>query len=834
MKFNSLFVIFVFSFFSAKAIGLEQQGLDTLLKVSEVVEEQTEEKEELPSLEGSIRKSQEYTIQLNRINFTLSKELDSLEIMEDFPIAERLTLVIQNRLEDTDSKISIRYLQELENLLKNIKSQISIAERKVTSRIEELVSVREQLEEIKGDGLYQLDLRDSSILPEYQNALTQLREYVQKTDSTLNGQRIYTASFQTRIARKMIRISELSESIEVELRKVEKALLSKDLNYIWEKSTYKNDSKLGTVFIESIRLNETILYRYLKNHLGLSIFFLVVFLALYFWIRNILTVIKSQKEFAKIILERAYYVPKNPLLSVLVILTPILPFFFPNPTISFMTVLLWVGVISVTILLIGRFPKGLYRNWIVFVFIFLIYTVSNLYRDINYSERWYLIFLSVIGIYLALRIVKFQKNNPDSFPSFISVLVKFYIAMQSLSILSNIFGRFTLSKILGVAATVSFTQAVALYLFVLIIMEVIYLQIELRGKGENDFTSYIDFHRIQARLKKVLFGLVGIIWVYFFFDNLSLLDIVLENGKQILTTPRTLINTTFTFGNILVFFLIVYVSSILANNVAYFATMKDQQKASARDKRLGSSILLIRLSVLSVGFLFAVGASGIGFEKIAIVLGALSLGIGFGLQTIVNNLVSGVILAFEKPIQIGDAIEVGGRSGTVKDVGIRSSKIQAYDGSEIIIPNGDLLSQHLINWTLSDKKRRVELIIGVSYNSDMELVSKILSEQIEIEEVMKNPEPRVLLQSFADSAVEFRVLFWVDNFDLWINIRNQVMRGIFRAFKENGVEIPFPQRDLNFKSFPGLLDEKIKSSAELEESKKLKEIQDGDGKDKEG
>ena len=117
MKFNSLFIILIFSCFSAKAIGFEQQGIDTLLKVSEVVEEQKEEKEEMPSLEGSIRKSQEYTIQLNRINFTLSKELDSLEIMEDFPIAERLTMVIQNRLEDTDSKISIRYLQELENLL---------------------------------------------------------------------------------------------------------------------------------------------------------------------------------------------------------------------------------------------------------------------------------------------------------------------------------------------------------------------------------------------------------------------------------------------------------------------------------------------------------------------------------------------------------------------------------------------------------------------------------------------------------------------------------------------------------------------------------------------
>ncbi|MFN3802830.1 mechanosensitive ion channel family protein, partial [Belliella pelovolcani] len=232
------------------------------------------------------------------------------------------------------------------------------------------------------------------------------------------------------------------------------------------------------------------------------------------------------------------------------------------------------------------------------------------------------------------------------------------------------------------------------------------------------------------------------------------------------------------------------------------------------------------LGVLSLGFLLAIGASGIGFEKIAIVLGALTLGISFGLQTIVNNLVSGVILAFEKPIQVGDNIEVGGRMGTVKDVGIRASKIQGYDGSEIIIPNGDLLSQHLINWTLSDKKRRVELLIGVSYGSDIDLVTDLISRQLALDEILKNPEPRVYLQNFADSAIEFRVLFWVENFDTWVLIRNAVMRGTFKSFKEHGVEIPFPQRDLNFKNFPAVLDEKVKSVEELNEIEKLKKLKE--------
>ncbi|AFL84346.1 small-conductance mechanosensitive channel [Belliella baltica DSM 15883] len=827
MKFYSIFISIFFLITSAEATLFDYQGLDTLLKVSEKESLQQEKnKEEKPSLEGSIRKGQDYTIQLNRMNFILGKELDTLEIMEDIPWVERLTGVVENRLNDPTSLISIRYLNELDNLLRNIRAQVEVAERKVTARTEELVSVREQIQEIKEDQIFRLDVRDPSILKEYQTAIVQLREQTEKTESLLNEQRVFTAYYQTRISRMMIKISELSEMIDAEKRKAEKALLSKDMAFPWEKSKTDSSLNLSGVFFESLKLNEAILSRYIKNQLGLTIFLSVIFLLFYLWVNNILKVIKAEKEFSNIILERANYVPKNTFLSVIVVFFPILPFIFSNPTISFLTVLNWIIVVTVTVLLYGKFPKSLFRNWLAFVFIFLIYTVSNLYRDINYSERWYLFALSIIGIFLALRIVKFQRSNPDLLPTFIEVLVKFYIAMQVLSILANVFGRFTLSKLLGTAATMSFAQAVGLYLFVLIIMEVIYLQIEVGRKKETEFTSFIDFHGIQKRVKKVFYGIAALIWTYYFLDNISLLDIFIEKSRVFLSTERSLINSTFTFGNILIFFLLVYVSSVVANNIAYFASIKDQQKGESRDKRLGSSILLIRLSVLAVGFLLAVGASGIGFDKIAIVLGALSLGIGFGLQTIVNNLVSGVILAFEKPIQIGDAIEVGGRSGTVKEVGIRSSKILAYDGSEIIIPNGDLLSQHLINWTLSDQKRRVELIIGVSYGSDMDLVSEILTKQLQIDEIMKNPTPKVFLQSFADSAVEFRVLFWVENFGLWIDIRNKVMRGIFASFKENGVEIPFPQRDLNLKAFPNILDEKIKSIGELEELEKLKRNQD--------
>ncbi|MFN3802731.1 mechanosensitive ion channel protein MscS, partial [Belliella pelovolcani] len=583
-------IIFLFCFllllsFQGFAFQTDIEVLDTLLKVNEKLQE--EEKPERPSLEGSIRKAQDFTIQLNRMNFNLNRELDTLSLMEDMPDIERLVNVIQSRLEDQDSKINIRYLNELDNLLRNIRVQVGDAERKVTARTEELIGAKSQLEDMKQSDLMKLDLRDSSILPEYQAALSQFRDRIAQTDSLLNGQRIFTAAFQTRISRMMIKISELSIALDVERRSAEAALLRKDINFIWEKKSYEPNLNLSTVFWESIRLNEVIFKRYIKNHIGMTIFFMLVFVGFSIWIKNLISKIRGEKEFAKIILERAHYVPKFPILSGVIILLPFIPFFYTNPTISFLTVLLWIAVLVVTVMLRSSFPSGLFRLWLMFVFIFFIYTVSNLYRDTNFSERWYLLFLSMIGIYLAVKIVRFKENNPELLPNLIDKLVKLYIGLQVFSILANIFGRFSLSKLLGVAATLSFAQAIGLYLFVQIVMEVIYLQIEVRRKSENDFTSYIDFHGIQTRVKRTLYGVASLIWVYYFLDNLSLLDLFIDQAGILLTTERSLFNTKFTYGNIVVFVVIVYVASLLANNIAYFATIKDQQQANLREKRLG-------------------------------------------------------------------------------------------------------------------------------------------------------------------------------------------------------------------------------------------------------
>ncbi len=208
-------------------------------------------------------------------------------------------------------------------------------------------------------------------------------------------------------------------------------------------------------------------------------------------------------------------------------------------------------------------------------------------------------------------------------------------------------------------------------------------------------------------------------------------------------------------------------------------------------------MLLIRLTVFVVGFFVAITAAGIPMDRVTIIIGALGVGIGFGLQNIVNNLVSGVILAFEKPVQVGDIIEVSGKTGTIKEIGIRSSKISQGDGSELIVPNGDLISQHVVNWTLSDNNRQVELVVGVAYGTDIAKVEKLLKEILSSrEDIMQTPAPSVLLHNFSDSAVDFKLLFWAADIGTWARLKSGVMSEIYTKFTEQGIEIPHPKRDI--------------------------------------
>jgi small-conductance mechanosensitive channel len=184
--------------------------------------------------------------------------------------------------------------------------------------------------------------------------------------------------------------------------------------------------------------------------------------------------------------------------------------------------------------------------------------------------------------------------------------------------------------------------------------------------------------------------------------------------------------------------------------------------------------------------------------NLAIIIGSLGVGIGFGLQNLVNNFVSGLILIFERPISIGDVVEVGTLMGTVKRIGIRSSTIRTFNESEVIVPNSLLVSQELINWTLSDRQRRLDIPVGVAYGTDPQKVIAILQEVAEAHPKVKDyPKPFITFDGFGDSSLNFLLRIWAADFSEGLSIKTEVSIQIYKRFKEENIKIPFPQHDIH-------------------------------------
>jgi small-conductance mechanosensitive channel len=210
---------------------------------------------------------------------------------------------------------------------------------------------------------------------------------------------------------------------------------------------------------------------------------------------------------------------------------------------------------------------------------------------------------------------------------------------------------------------------------------------------------------------------------------------------------------------------------------------------------------LVRYAILLIGFLLALSALGFDLDRITILLGAFGVGIGFGLQTVVNNFVSGLILLFERPVKVGDMVEVGGLEGTMQRIGIRASTVRTFDGADVIVPNAALISERVVNWTLSDRMRRMILKVGVAYGSDPARVLALLREVAEKQPgVCSYPKPLALFTGFGESALDFELRAWGDNPDTFITVRSDLNLAIHAALQAAGIEVPFPQRSLHLAS----------------------------------
>lgn len=225
---------------------------------------------------------------------------------------------------------------------------------------------------------------------------------------------------------------------------------------------------------------------------------------------------------------------------------------------------------------------------------------------------------------------------------------------------------------------------------------------------------------------------------------------------------------------------------------------------------------IIRYFVLVLGLVIIVQAAGINLSTLTVLAGALGVGIGFGLQNVADNFISGLIILFERPIKVGDRIEVGEINGDVIKISARATTVLTNDNISIIVPNSEFISSRVINWSHNDRRVRFRFPVGVSYKEDPDKVRSVILEVLKANEgVLKDPPPDLWFEEFGDSSLNFNLMVWTS---MYVqrpgNLKSQLYYEIFRKFREHNIEIPFPQRDLHIKS--GVLSVKNRSNSALE------------------
>jgi small-conductance mechanosensitive channel len=305
-------------------------------------------------------------------------------------------------------------------------------------------------------------------------------------------------------------------------------------------------------------------------------------------------------------------------------------------------------------------------------------------------------------------------------------------------------------------------------------------------------------------LRRMMFLIQILIWTFIFSNIMvdwGLFNVPSEAIQGFLALGFTVGSKKITIGLVLAAVAILYGSFIISWAVQ---TVFMEEVLRRRQVELGVRMSMARLVhyvLVLVGFMIALSALGFDLKNITILGGALGIGIGFGLQTVVSNFVCGLILLFERPLKVGDVIELGEQRGRVKKLGLRSTVVQTFDQADVVVPNTDLISNQVTNWTLADRQIRFTIPVGVAYGSDIALVMKSLTEFAEENPlVLKDPGPQVLFSALGASSLDFELRIWIEDFNDRRQVQSELLVEIDRRFRELNIEIPFPQSDLHLRS----------------------------------
>ncbi len=376
-----------------------------------------------------------------------------------------------------------------------------------------------------------------------------------------------------------------------------------------------------------------------------------------------------------------------------------------------------------------------------------------------------------------------------------TLVIRGSLAALSFILLSNVLGFLLLSNLVRVALLIS--SYVGLVMYTLARVGATLFAAVLRARRLSSLSTVRLYEKgiVKWTTWALRAGALGC-WAFVTLDLLALKNALLEAVAAALKARLGIGAFSISPGEILACACVLAFGYLIAGAIRFI--LREEILSRLRLSRglpEGISNMFYYIALILV-FLMSLSAAGVQLNKLTVLTGAIGVGVGFGLQNIINNFVSGVILQFERPIRLGDVLEVGPLSGEVSHIGLRASTIRTFQGADVIIPNSTFISSQVVNWTLSEARRRVDVVVGVESGAQPERVIEILAKVAnDHPEVLKQPAPCALFQGFGDSTLQFALTFWADQ-STHGRVRSEVAIGINAALSQAGIEIPCPQQDV--------------------------------------
>lgn len=731
----------------------------------------------------------DYLIHLQKVFETVNKVPGTVSSFTKLkPIATYLTRdedalsLLKSRLSQSERILNLQNLQMDQTLLEQLQANNVDCLADLDEYEKELRSLKTEILMLRKDTVLTKLFTQPAMRITFKEQFAELKEKGRVMDSLLKTTTTTINDLQARTSANLINIKELMYVSDKQLDAVGTKAFGKERRYLWEPSKSRST---GVGFRKFITGEKEVSKYYFVYTRSSRTILLLTCLTFFFWVFYNIRSMKMRDRLEAV--EDFSLLRQKPFLITFIMLFTLAPIFdlkAPALYIESVEILL---ALSLTLLFRTRLSKKLFLRWCIFSLFLIAPMVIRLLGMPPGSQRWTLLVLSLSSTIFGISVLKTMDEESKKY-RMILVTVFIYTVFSAVATICNIFGRFTLTQIFYASGVNALLNAVSLTILAKIFVQAFLLQMK-SSRIRKGYPEYFDWQPVSAGLKRLTGMVALVIWTVVFTTNLNLFNEIYNLMTEVLTEKRTIGNFSFTFGGIVLFLGIIWTANFLQKYIAYFfGDTGDDGIDDNKGER--SKLLVTRLVLLIGGFMIAVAASGLPIDKITVILGALGVGIGLGLQNIVSNFVSGIILIFDKTIRIGDVVELSSKKGRVKEIGVRASTLLTDEGAEIIIPNGSILSNNIINWTLSNNQMRVDISLSIKkpFNST-DVVNQIREIITTNDNVFVNKEPVIMISPVSKDSSNIKIYFWCKNISSADLTRSLIIAHIFETLEEQDIEI---------------------------------------------